>query len=82
MTKKELPSLALVMCVRDEESFIGANLTYHHALGGSRAYIFADRCQDRTIEIAASFPWVTVFKKKIYFFRAPVEFSELNQSNQ
>ena len=53
------------MCVRDEEAFIGANLAYHHALGVSRAYIFADRCQDATIEIAESFPWVKVFKSHI-----------------
>ncbi|MFC1884629.1 glycosyltransferase family 2 protein [Thermodesulfobacteriota bacterium] len=65
MQKKDLPLLAMVMCVRDEEDFIGTNLAYHHALGVSRAYIFADRCNDATIEIARYFPWVKVFEINI-----------------
>ncbi|NJM05431.1 oligosaccharide flippase family protein [Candidatus Gracilibacteria bacterium] len=58
MSTQQLPSLALAMCVRDEESFLAANLAYHHALGVSRAYIFLDRCSDSSPQIARSFPWV------------------------
>ena len=54
---KKLPSLAMATCVRDEEEFLAANLTYHHAIGVSRAYVFLDRCIDSTPEIVRSFPW-------------------------
>ncbi len=57
MLKREPPSIAMIMCVRDEEDFIGANLAYHHALGVSRAYIFTDRCEDSTIDIVKSYKW-------------------------
>jgi hypothetical protein len=56
-SSKKLPSLAMVTGVRDEEEFLQANLTYHHALGVSRAYVFLDRCTDSTPEIVRSFPW-------------------------
>ncbi|MFC1884633.1 glycosyltransferase family 2 protein [Thermodesulfobacteriota bacterium] len=60
MTKARLPSLAMIMCVRDEEDFIGANLAYHHTLGVSRAYIFNDSSEDSTVDIVRSFPWAKV----------------------
>ncbi len=53
-----LPSLALALCVRDEEEFLAGHLAYHHALGVSRAYVFLDRCRDASPRIARSFPWV------------------------
>jgi len=57
---QRLPSLAAVMCVRDEEEFLAANLTYHYAVGVSRVYVFLDRCADATAEIARSFPFARV----------------------
>ena len=62
-------SLALVMCVRDEERFLAANLAYHRALGVARAYVFLDRCTDASPEIARSFPWVRAIVRD----RAPAE---------
>jgi hypothetical protein len=50
----------MIICVRDEEDLIGANLAYHHTLGVSRAYIFNDRSEDSTVDIAGSFPWARV----------------------
>lgn len=58
-SRKGLPSLAMVTCVRDEEKLLGANLTYHHALGVSRAYLFLDRCTDSTADVVRSFPWAS-----------------------
>ena len=60
MPKKDSPSLAMIMCVRDEKDLIGANLAYHHALGVSRAYIFNYRSEDSTADIVRSFPWAEV----------------------
>ena len=57
------PSLALVLCIRNEETFLAANLAYHHALGVSRAYLFLDRCTDASLRIAQSFPWVTAIPR-------------------
>ncbi|MDQ4074788.1 MAG: glycosyltransferase family 2 protein, partial [Chloroflexota bacterium] len=57
------PSLALVMSVWDEEEFLEANLTYHHALEVSRAYVFLDRCTDASPEIGRSFPWVRAIER-------------------
>ncbi len=55
----------MVMCVRDEEDFIGAHLAYHRAIGVSRAYIFADRCTDSTADIIKSFQWAKTFETSI-----------------
>ena len=57
------PRLALIQVLRNEEHLIAANLAYHHRLGVTRAYLFLDRCTDRTAEIAAQFCWVTVMKR-------------------
>lgn len=57
-----LPTVALVLCVRDEAEFLAANLRYHHALGVSRAYVFLDRCRDESAEVASAFPWATVLR--------------------
>ena len=46
--------LAVVLCVRDEEDFILANLLYHRRLGVEQAYVYLDRCTDRTAELAGS----------------------------
>ena len=53
----------MVLCVRDEQEFLAANLTYHQALGVERAYVFLDRCGDRTPQIARSFPWVRTLER-------------------
>ena len=55
--------IALVMCIRDEESLLDSHLRFHHLLGVERAYLFLDRCRDRCEDIARSFPWVTVFRR-------------------
>ena len=52
-----------MMCVHDEEPFLRANLTYHHAVGVGRGYLFLDRCTDGTEAIARSFPWVEVIDR-------------------
>lgn len=57
------PGIALFVLARDEAAKIGAHLAYHRALGVDRAWVFLDRCTDRTGEIAASFPWVTVVRR-------------------
>lgn len=57
------PSLALVMCIRNEERFLAANLAYHRSLGVKRAYIFLDRCTDASPEIARAFPWVEAIER-------------------
>ena len=57
------PSLALVMCIRDEERFLAEHLRYHHALGVTRAYVFLDRCTDASAQIARSFPWVEAIER-------------------
>ncbi|MCB0165886.1 MAG: glycosyltransferase family 2 protein [Anaerolineae bacterium] len=53
-----LPKIAMFMCIHNEERFLEANLRYHRALGVSRAYVFLDRCEDASLQIAQSFPWV------------------------
>lgn len=58
-THRQQPSLALAMCIRNEENFLDANLTYHHALGVSRGYIFLDRCTDSSLEIVKKHAWAT-----------------------
>ncbi len=55
--------LAMVACVHNEEAYLEPYLRYHHALGVDRAYLFLDRCTDRTADIAAAFPWVKVFDR-------------------
>ena len=57
------PSLALVMCIRNEARFLAANLQYHHALGVTRAYLFLDRCTDASAQVARSFPWVRAMER-------------------
>jgi hypothetical protein len=52
------PTIAIIMCVRNEATFLKANLAFHHAMGVTRAYVFIDRCTDNSAQIAASFPWV------------------------
>lgn len=52
------PRLAMVTCVRNEERLLSTNLAYHHAIGVERAYVFLDRCTDRSQDILRSFPWV------------------------
>lgn len=54
-----MTNLALVSCVHNEEDFLPAFLTYHRALGVSRAYIFTDRCTDNTDRILDEFSWIT-----------------------
>ena len=48
----------MVTCVRNEERLLPAHLAYHRAIGVERAYIFLDRCTDRTEDILQSIPWV------------------------
>lgn len=55
--------LAMVMCVHNEELLLEANLRYHHAIGVDAAYLFLDRCTDRSEEIASRFPWVRVIHR-------------------
>ncbi len=57
------PSLAIVLCIRDEAEFLAAHLSYHRALGVARAYVFLDRCTDGSGEIARAFDWVTVIAR-------------------
>lgn len=63
MSTESTPSVAQVICVRDEEEFLADNLRYHHALGVTRAYVVLDRCTDRSPEIAKSFPWVRTIER-------------------
>ena len=55
--------LALTMTVRNEERFLAANLAWHYHVGVRRAYIYLDRCTDRSEAIARSFPWVEVYER-------------------
>lgn len=50
--------VAVMTCVRNEEDFLEAHLRFHHRLGVERAYVFLDRCSDRSEEVARSFSWV------------------------
>lgn len=65
--------LGMVMCVHNEEKLIEINLRYHHAIGVDVAYLFLDRCTDRTEEIARKFPWVQIIHRDTpddpHFFR-------------
>lgn len=56
-------SLAMALLVRDEEHFLEANLHYHRRLGVERAYVFCDRCSDRSPQIARSLSWVRTFER-------------------
>lgn len=56
--KHTLPKVAMFMCIHNEERFLDAHLRYHRALGVSRAYVFLDRCDDSSLQIAQSFRWV------------------------
>lgn len=55
--------VALMMSVRDEELFLESHLRFHRQLGTERAYLFLDRCRDRSEELARSFPWVMALRK-------------------
>jgi hypothetical protein len=44
-------SVAMAMCVHNESEFLRHNLRYHRAIGIERAYIYMDRCTDRTADI-------------------------------
>ncbi len=57
------PKLALIEVLRNEEDLIAANLAYHHRLGVSRAFLFLDRCNDRTAEIAAQYSWAKIIHR-------------------
>lgn len=57
------PTLAMTMCLRDEEDYLAYHLAYHHALGVSRGYLFLDRCTDATPAVARSFPWVQTIRQ-------------------
>lgn len=50
--------LALVACVRDEADALPAFLAHHAALGVGRAYLYLDRCGDRSRDVLRSHPWV------------------------
>lgn len=53
----------MIMSVRNEERFLEANLAWHHHVGVRRAYVYLDRCTDRSEAIARSFPWVEVHRR-------------------
>ncbi len=53
-------SVGLVSCVHNEDRFLEGFLRYHHHLGVERAYLFMDRCSDKSAAIAAKFDWVDV----------------------
>jgi predicted AlkP superfamily phosphohydrolase/phosphomutase len=52
--------LAITACVRDEADILPVHLAYHAALGVSRAYLYLDRCDERTHEVLRAVPWVEV----------------------
>ncbi len=54
--------LAACLCIRNEERFLAENLRYHHAVGVEKIFLFLDRCDDRSREIAASLPWVEAYE--------------------
>jgi hypothetical protein len=58
LKRQPLPRVAMFMCIHNEERFLEAHLRYHRAMGVSRAYVFLDRCDDASLQIAQSFPWV------------------------
>lgn len=66
----------MMMCVNNEERFLQANLVYHHALGVRRAYVFLDRCTDRSEQIVNSFPWARAIKED----RADAKYSRIFQN--
>ena len=53
----------MTMTLRNEERFLASNLAWHYFMGVRRAYIYLDRCTDRSEAIARSFPWVEVHKR-------------------
>jgi hypothetical protein len=55
--------LALVMCIRNEERFLPAFLAYHRTLGVDRAYVYLDRCTDRSRELLARHHWVVTINR-------------------
>lgn len=57
------PQLALVLCARNEERFLPAFLAYHRALGVDRAYVYLDRCTDRSRDHLARHDWVEVIER-------------------
>ena len=58
-----LPTLAMVLVVRDEERFLQEHLRYHRAVGVGRVYAYLDRCTDRTPEILAQTPDAVVIRR-------------------
>lgn len=48
----------MVLVIRNEAEFLAAHLAYHHAVGVRRAYVFLDRCTDKSAEIARHLNWV------------------------
>ncbi len=53
-------TIALWAMVRNEEAKLATWLRYHRALGVSHFILYADRCTDRTVEIASSFDDVAI----------------------
>ena len=54
--------LGLFVAVHDEEEWIEAFLDHHRAVGVEQAFVYLDRCSDRTGERADSYPWVTTIE--------------------
>lgn len=58
LPKRSLPKVAMMMCIKNEERFLDAHLRYHRSLGITRAYVFLDRCDDASLQIAQAYAWV------------------------
>ena len=54
------PRIAQGLCVRNEETFLEANLQFHRMAGVERVYLFLDRCTDGSVAIAEACPWAVL----------------------
>lgn len=75
--KPYAPRVALATCVHNEENLIGPFLRFHRAMGVARAYVYLDRCTDRTPEIAAGEDWAAALPLEPE--AAPVAYNEDRQ---
>ena len=55
--------IGLALVARDEERFLAQNLAHHRSAGVARAYVYLDRCADRSGEIARSFDFAEVIPR-------------------
>jgi len=70
--------IALVTCIQNEERFLKRFLDYHRAVGVGVAYLFLDRCTDRSRAIASRYPWVHLIELPAWVREKSAQISEMH----